>query len=98
MNAFSSDDFIKWVESKLDEHGVKKVVPDGEGQLEEAYFRAVKVAVVNKAIRAAVDQADGIAANCEMPSDLADTIREQLAKNPTRAWDEVVADMATLEV
>ena len=36
LNAFTSGDLIKWIEGKLDEHGVKKVVPDDATLAEEA--------------------------------------------------------------
>ncbi len=50
LNAFASDDFIKWIESKLDEQGIKKIVPDDD-TLKDAYARAVKVAIINDTIQ-----------------------------------------------
>lgn len=42
LNAFTSDHFVEWLDSKFAEHGVKKVVPDEE-ILEQAYRRAAAV-------------------------------------------------------
>ena len=41
LNAFTSDELIEWIEEKLAEHGVKKVVPEEETVTAEApRFRA----------------------------------------------------------
>ena len=48
LNAFTSADFIKWIESKLDEHGIQKVIPDDE-TLELAFRRAFQGLVIGKA-------------------------------------------------
>ena len=42
LNAFTSGDLVKWIESKLDEHGVKKVVPDDKTLVEEARCRSTR--------------------------------------------------------
>ena len=39
LNAMTSGQFITWLEGKLDEHEVRKVVPDEEA-LAKAYLRA----------------------------------------------------------
>ena len=97
LNAFSSDDFIKWIEFKLAEQGVKKVVPDAD-TLREAYARAVKVAVINKAIEDAMDDADEAAENHPVPKTLVRQIRKQLEEKPELAWDTVVAEAARCTV
>src|SRR5512147_732106 len=38
LNAFASDELVEWIEGKLEEHGVRKVIPDQE-MLAEAYRR-----------------------------------------------------------
>jgi len=57
LNAFASDDFIKWIESKLDDLGISKIIPDGD-LLNDAYARAIKVAFINKEIEAAQEHAE----------------------------------------
>lgn len=93
LNAFHSDDFIKWIEFKLAEQGVKKVVPDAN-TLREAYARAVKVAVINQAIEDVMDDAEGAAENHPVPKTLVRQIRKQLKEKPDLAWDAVVAEVA----
>ena len=93
LNAFPSSDFIQWIESKLDSQGIKKIIPDKD-VLENAYARAVKVAVVNNAIEAALDDAEDAAQKLTMPKTLGQTIAERLKEDPTLTWDSVVAHLA----
>ncbi len=93
LNAFTSPDFIEWIEGKLQEHGVGKIVPD-EDTLKDAYARAVKVAVVNKAIAAALDGAEDAAEKHPMPETLGAAIQTELEATPEATWDKVVAERA----
>ncbi len=90
LNSFPSDDLIKWIESKLDEQGVKKIVPDDE-MLKVAYARAIKVAVVNNAIQDALGGAEDAAEEHAMPEDLKELIRTRLDETPETAWDSIVS-------
>lgn len=49
LNMFTDPDFLEFVESKLEEHGVTKVVPDAD-TLEDAWKRAHLVRRVNALI------------------------------------------------
>jgi hypothetical protein len=97
LNAFASDDFIKWIEGKLGEHGVKKIVPD-EDTLKDGYARAIKVAVVNNAIQDALEGAENAADEHPMPKTLRRKIQKALKETPETAWDNVVAEVAETEI
>ena len=97
LNAFSSDAFIRWIESKLEQQGIKKVIPD-TGTLKGAYARAIKVATVNKAIEDALGDADEAAESHVMPKTLIQQIRRRLKKNPELPWDQVVAEVAAKKI
>ena len=56
LNAFTSSDFIKWIESKLKQHGIKKVVPDAE-TLETAYRRALQIELIRQQLPAIISKA-----------------------------------------
>lgn len=87
LNAMTSDQFITWLEEKLADAGVEKVVPD-QAALENAYRRAVRQKRVQAAIevaRAAIDEDEEI----PIPSDLEAQIREQL-EGSAQAWDQVL--------
>ena len=89
LNAFTSDQFVKWLEAKLDEHGIERVVPD-EATLAAAYRRACKVAK----IQAAIDRIAKAKDTTEVPEDLAETLRARMAKDPAEPWDKVLAEIA----
>ena len=49
LNAFTSDAFVEWLESKLEEQGVAKVIPD-DSTLEDAYRRAKGIQLYRAAV------------------------------------------------
>ena len=94
LNMFTSADFITFVEEKLEEHGVKKVVPDAE-TLEIAWRRAHQVVRINRVIeRTWNGEGDVTGLDDEIPrapDDLTEQIRKGFAESPELAWDDVVA-------
>ena len=96
LNAFTSNDFIAWIESKLAEYGVKKVVPDDD-TLEEAYRRATQIAYVNGHIEEIEDAAKEHAEEIAIPDDLGERVRRGLQKDPHLPWDDVIAELVGQE-
>jgi len=90
LNAMASDQFIDWLEGKLDDLGVEKLVP-GEGVLAKAYRRAWRYALaqdaIDKAVRTVNDEAISV------PHDLEQAVKEKLDDNPRRSWDEALFDL-----
>ena len=60
LNAFASDELVAWIEGKLQEHGIAKVVPDDEA-LADAYRRMRRQALVQEQIDKAVAKLNGAA-------------------------------------
>ena len=89
LNAMTSPQLVEWLESKLDQIGVKKVVPDDD-TLAQAYKRACYVAYINKAIRKA---ANAYNENINVPDDLSDRVRENITGS-SLSWDEAIGDIA----
>ena len=92
LNAMTSDQFIAWIERKLKENGVEKLVP--EKKVLDAAWRRGRLfarveAQVNKTIKEAVKQPPEAA-----PKRLAHQVREMLAKHPSLAWDDAIARLA----
>ena len=90
LNAMTSGQFLDWLEQKLAEAGVQKVVPD-RAALENAYRRAVRQKRVQAAIEEAltyIDEDEEI----PIPSDLEARIRDQL-DGSAQAWDQVLWDL-----
>jgi hypothetical protein len=87
LNAMTSDRFITWLEEKLTDAGVQKMVPD-HATLEKAYRRAVRQKRVQGAIEEALTSIDEDE-EIPIPDDLEARIREQL-NGSAKSWDQVL--------
>ncbi|HEX8843071.1 MAG TPA: DUF2399 domain-containing protein [Pyrinomonadaceae bacterium] len=94
LNALASDHFITWLERKLELHGVKKLVPDGE-VLAEAYRRALFVKTINGEIKKANDEARKASESAKVPKTLRRQIDKLLKSSPALAWDDALAQIVT---
>jgi hypothetical protein len=94
LNAFTSRDFITWIESKLKMHGIKKVIPAAE-TLETAYRRSLQIASVREQIEGIIEAAKQEVN--EIPKNLTKAVQKALKNDPAKSWDEVVTDMAENE-
>jgi hypothetical protein len=90
LNAFTSDQFVAWLDSKLVEHGVEKVIPDN-GILDQAYRRAAAVRRYQELIDEAGEKIATYAKGLTVPHTLRAKVAKRLAKDPTLAWDEALA-------
>ncbi len=93
LNAFASDDLIAWIEGKLEEHGVSKVIPE-EDCLASAYRRALEQAFVQMKIDEVIDEAEKLGEDAEGPQGLRAKVAERLNKDSATTWDEIVRDLA----
>jgi len=94
LNSFTSDNFVAWIETKLREHGIAKVVPDN-ATIEQAYRRARERILLNElittsgtAIRVQTEQE-------RLPANLVARVRDELTANSHLAWDDVIAAIAS---
>lgn len=87
LNAMASDVFIRFIEDKFAEHGVKKVVPNKE-LLEDTYRLFARSKRIGEIVEEAIANFDGV--ENIVPVDLEDRVRELLNDNPVVTWDEVV--------
>ena len=86
LNAMDSAQFIAWLEARLRDAGVTKVVPDS-AVLTRAYRRAYKRAVIQHAVdRLLKDMADD---DILVPADLEHATRDRLVDS-ARAWDDLI--------
>ena len=92
LNAFRSADLIHFIESKLTEHGIKKVIPDAQ-VLEAAYRRALKIEYIRDRFEPLQEEAAAMAKSAKMPA-----IKRKLAKalkdDPAMPWDQVITGIA----
>jgi hypothetical protein len=86
LNAMAADQFVEWLEEKLTEQGVEKIVP-ADGLLEKAYRRARFLQDVEAAgARLRARKRKGVTA----PASLAKKVAQILGKRPELTWDEAV--------
>lgn len=91
LNAMDARQFLDWLEGKLQEHGVKKFIPDDAEAIKTAWQRAWRINELNKVIvKAAADLPEAP----EPPADLAEHISAKLAENPAMRWDAALLETA----
>ena len=93
LNAMPADVFVRFLERKLAEHGIGKVVP-GNDVLEQHARHVLTRALTNKALDAIRAKAEEDAASIELPSDLHRQVVAALERQPDIPWDLAVADIA----
>jgi hypothetical protein len=86
LNAMASNVFIEWLEGKLTEVGVNKVVPDEEA-LETAYRRACKYAIIQEAIDRALVDIDDV--SIKIPHNLKTQVQKRI-EGTDLPWDLAV--------
>ena len=97
LNAFASDDLITWIEHKLGEQGVKKVIP-GDDHLTTAYRRTVEQAFVQKHIDEVIEDANELGMKAKAPTDLRARIERRMKETPATTWDAIVREIAEVGV
>ena len=85
LNAFTSPDFVAWLESKLGEHLPKRLIPS-EDVLAAAYRCALVVAKVNDAIEEVLDEAIDESGELKIPKTLKRQLTKAMKDDPV-SWD-----------
>jgi hypothetical protein len=86
LNAMTSPQFIEFIEHKLQENGVTKIIPD-EDLLADVYLRME----LGRQLESAIARLDRIKLkDCNPPEDLDQCVRDMLKENPTLRWDAAI--------
>ena len=104
LNAFDTKDLIEWIESKLKEHGVEKIVADQE-TLELAYRRYRQVARFEKDApelrkqletewEAKVSPYIAEDPKLKVPKSLDRDVKKYLERNPAETWENAALYIA----
>ena len=99
LNALTSPQMVEFIERKLKENHIEKIVPDEES-LAEAYRLFKRNAKIQEVVNQAIEEmeADDDVADeedeTEVPADLEKLVRDYLVKHPTVRWDEAVQQIA----
>jgi hypothetical protein len=85
LNAMTSPQFVEFVERKLRENGIEKIVPDDD-LLADVYGSMER----GKRLAEAVKKLDKITVG-DAPEDLEERVRKMLAEKPAMRWDAAIA-------
>jgi hypothetical protein len=91
LNALASDELIAFIERKLKQYSIRKVIPDKE-QLTEAYRLFVRSKGIEEIIERTLKENDE--SDIPVPEDLVKQVEKYLTENSEKRWDEAVADLA----
>jgi hypothetical protein len=97
LNAFSAGDLVEWIEGKLQEHGVKKIVPDS-ATLQAAYRRSIAKTLAEQHLEAFLPKALEQASRVKLPQALTTKVRAALEEDSTKSWDSIISEMAAESV
>jgi hypothetical protein len=90
LNAMTSPQFVEFIERKLRENGVAKIIPD-QDLLADVYAGLER----GQRLQQAVEKLDKIdMENFKPPTDLEQRVRKMLKKSPWMRWDAAVAAIA----
>jgi hypothetical protein len=91
LNAMTSDQLVAFIERKLQQHGVKKIMPNSD-LLGETYRLVMRKRKIEEIIERELQELDGD--SVEPPPDLDTQVRQYLEKHPQARWDEAVSKIA----
>lgn len=89
LNAMDSQQFLDWLEGKLQAHGVAKFIPDDVAALNTAWKRAWRIAKLNEAMAQA---AENLPEPPEPPADLVEQVCARLEARPALRWDAALLE------
>jgi hypothetical protein len=92
LNAFASADFVAWIERKLEQNGITKVLPD-RASLTLAYRRGIASDYIAFRLRGAIEEARQHAADAAVPDDLASRVADRMRADRASSWDDVVRQL-----
>jgi hypothetical protein len=90
----TSRQFVDYLDAKLAEHGVRKIIPDAD-RLADAFRLFKRGERVAEIAKAAVDNMT--AEETAAPTDLAERVRAYLSEHPATSWIEAVSALAGMK-
>jgi hypothetical protein len=91
LNAFTSPQFIEWLEAKITEQLPGRLIP-ADDVLADAYRRALVVAKVNRAVERVEERAVEKARAATVPRSLRRRLEKAMKDNP-QAWDQALYNL-----
>jgi hypothetical protein len=97
LNAFMGDGIVRWLESKLIEHGVSKVSPPPE-MIRPIYRQSARDALIEAKMREYRAQLERETPEFPDPPDLYERMTRGLSETPAKSWQQQVSDLAADDV
>jgi hypothetical protein len=91
LNALASDELIRFIERKLNENGIQKIVPE-QKTLARAYRMLAESDRVKKMVEEELENAS--AEHISVPKDLDKRVRAIIRKRPEMRWDDALSSIA----
>jgi hypothetical protein len=94
LNAMTSPQFVAYIERKLKENGVAKIVPDPD-LLSDVYIGMERGRRLEEATEQLLDEID--MEDCKPPKNLEQRVRQMLKRSPWMRWDAAVKAIVDAE-
>jgi hypothetical protein len=90
LNAFRSADFITWLEEKLDESGIEKVVPE-ECRLRDEYLKCEQERLIELELVAVRRRVAKKLKSLQVPDALSELVRDEFEDDRLLSWESAVS-------
>jgi hypothetical protein len=90
LNAMTSDQMVPWLERKIREAGIEKVIPPNE-VIEAGYRQLLAQKKLHGVIKAAIPGIERQVQRLPLPSGLVKNVKARLKANPELPWDAALA-------
>lgn len=90
LNAMASDQFVAWLENKLEEHGAGKLIP-AAGVLERHARRILARRLAANRVAMLARELEAEMVRTVLPSDIATLVAREQVREPALPWEEALA-------
>jgi DNA topoisomerase VI subunit B len=97
LNAFTNDQFVEWLNEKLIDHNVQKVIPN-DATLKQAFRRAIARDQYETVVSEALGDVEAYAEEFEIPTDLKERVAAKLKRDPATPWDDAIDAIVRAEM
>ncbi len=88
LNALTSDQLVAFIERKLNEHGIKKLIPKAD-LLRDAYRLFMNSKRLQKVVEERIEEIEN--EHSSTPANLTDRVTAYLQQYREKRWDEAIA-------
>jgi hypothetical protein len=95
LNALASDELVRFIEYKLQQNGIRKIIP-GKDTMARAYRTFARGERIREIIDRTIKSFDD--KDIEIPHDLEERVREYLTQHPEVRWDHAISAILALKI